>query len=105
MPSGPRIPIPTDALRAFCTRWGVLEFALFGSVLRDDFGPESDVDVMIEFLPGRGFTFENTPEIIDELRALLGRRVDVVEKNRIQNPYRRASMMAGRQVVYAQAAA
>lgn len=94
-------PIPLADIENFCRRFGVREFALFGSVLRDDFGPESDVDVMLEFLPGHGFTFENTPEIDAELRRIFGRDVDVIEKSRIRNPFRRHAILSSHKVLYA----
>ena len=97
----PKIDIPIERIKAFCAKWGVEEFSLFGSVLRDSFGPESDVDVMLKFKPGHGFTFENTPEIQDELEAIFGRPVDVIEKDRIRNPFRRHAIMSSYQVVYA----
>lgn len=77
------------------------EFAPFGSVLRDDFRPDSDVDVLVEFQPGSGFTFENTPVILDELESILGRTVDVVEKGRIRNRFREASILSSHRVMYA----
>jgi len=88
-------------IAAFCHKYGVEEFSLFGSILREDFGPDSDVDVMLKFKQGRGFTFENTPEIQDELEAMFGRPVDVVEKGRIRNAFRRHAIMSSYQVVYA----
>lgn len=91
----------TGKLRDFCVRYGVRELSLFGSVLREDFSPQSDVDILIEFLPGRGFTFENTPDIIDELTAIFGRRVDVAEKGTITNPFRRNAILGSARVVYA----
>ena|SRR5438034_11792106 len=97
----PHIELPLDRIAAFCRKYGVEEFSLFGSVLRDDFGPESDVDVMLKFSPGHGFTFENTPDIQDELEAMFGRSVDVIEKARIRNPFRRHAIMSSYQVVYA----
>ena len=97
----PQIPIPLPQIEAFCRKFGVREFALFGSVLRDDFSDQSDVDVMIEFNSGHGFTFENTPEIQDELERIFGRKVDVVEKGRIRNPFRRHSILSNHRVVYA----
>jgi len=90
-----------QAIEAFCRRFGVKEFSLFGSILRNDFGPESDVDVMLEFLPGHGFTFENTPEVLDDLRRIFGREVDVVEKSRIRNPFRRHAILSSHKVLYA----
>jgi predicted nucleotidyltransferase len=97
----PRIALPMDRIRAFCDKYGVAEFALFGSVLRDDFGPDSDVDVLLTFRTGHGFTFENTPDIQDDLEGMFGRRVDVVEKSRIRNPFRRAAILNSYRVVYA----
>lgn len=95
------IPIKADAVREFCLKWGVKELSLFGSILRPDFRPDSDVDVMLEFLPERGFTFENTPLIIEDLSLLFGRGVDVVEKGRIRNRFRRESILSNRRVMYA----
>lgn len=95
------IPLPMAQIEAFCQKYGVAELSLFGSAIRDDFGPGSDVDVMLQFHPGRGFTFENTPDIQDELEAIFGRPVDVIEKGRIGNPFRRHSIMSNYRVVYA----
>jgi uncharacterized protein len=97
----PKIDIPTDKIEVFCRKYGVEEFSLFGSVLRDDFGPDSDVDVMLKFAPGHGFTFENTPDILAELEAIFGREVDVIEKGRIRNPFRRHAIMSGYRVIHA----
>ncbi len=71
-----RIDIPRGPLEAFCRRHHVRRLALFGSVLRDDFGPESDVDILVEFEPGHvpGFAFF---DLQDELSRLVGRRVDL----------------------------
>ena len=71
-----QIAIPTDRLADFCRGRHIRKLMLFGSVLRDDFGPESDVDVLVEFEPGtrvglRFFTIER------ELSELLGRKVDL----------------------------
>jgi uncharacterized protein len=93
--------VPLPQIQAFCRKHGVVEFCLFGSVLREDFGPDSDIDIMLKFQPGRGFTFENTPDIQDELEAIFGRRVDVIEKGRIRNPIRQRAIMNSYRVVYA----
>ena len=85
-------PLPMKQIENFCRKYGVAEFSLFGSILRDDFGPDSDVDVMLAFHPGHGFTFENTPDIQDDLERLFGRPVDVIEKGRIRNPVRSATL-------------
>lgn len=85
----PNLPIrfPVDAVVAFCERNRIRRLSLFGSVLRDDFGPASDVDVLVEFEPG------NTPGLAyftmgDELGALLGRRVDLLTPNELSKYYR-----------------
>jgi uncharacterized protein len=95
------IEVPVEQIEAFCRKFHVRELSLFGSVLRSDFRPDSDVDVMLQFQPGHGFTFENTPEIQDELELIFGRRVDVIEKGRIRNPIRQRAIMSNHRVVYA----
>ena len=71
-----QIEIPTEALAEFCQQNHIRRLALFGSVLRDDFRPDSDVDVLVEFEPGHvpGLAFFGMQ---DELSELLGRRVDL----------------------------
>lgn len=71
-----RLDVEPDQLRDFCRRHGIRRLALFGSVLRDDFGPDSDVDVLVEFEPGRepGLAFFRMEE---ELSELVGRDVDL----------------------------
>jgi predicted nucleotidyltransferase len=72
------IPIPHDEIAAFCRKWGIRRLAFFGSVVRDDFGPESDVDVLVEFKPERTPGWEFFHDIPMELSALLdGRKVDM----------------------------
>lgn len=63
------IEVPTERIAAFCRRWKVTEFALFGSVLRDDFGPDSDIDVLVELAPNHGLGLFDWVDMIDELRA------------------------------------
>ena len=72
----PHISLPSLPLAAFCRRHGIRRLALFGSVLRDDFTPESDIDVLVEFESGRtpGLAFFGMQ---DELSRILGRRVDL----------------------------
>ncbi len=70
------IELDMDAIAAFCERNHIRKLSLFGSVLRDDFGPDSDIDVLVEFEPGKtpGFAFFAMER---QLGALLGRRVDL----------------------------
>lgn len=97
----PRISIADDELAAFCRRHHIRRLALFGSVLRDDFRPESDIDVLVEFAPGHtpGFSFI---AIQDELSALLdGRTVDLVTPNAL-NWRIRAQVLADAADLYAE---
>jgi hypothetical protein len=97
----PRINIPTAKIEDFCRRWKIKEFALFGSVLREDFRPDSDVDVLVSFEPDGGITFDNRVEMLDELAEIFGREVDMVEKDAIRNPFRRYDILTTKEVVYA----
>ena len=99
--SKPKINIPKDKIEDFCRRWKIKEFALFGSVLREDFRPDSDVDVLVSFEPDGGITFDNRVEMLDGLTAIFGREVDLVEKGTIRNPFRRHEILTTKEVVYA----
>lgn len=97
----PHINLPAERIAEFCRKWRVREFSLFGSVLRQDFRADSDVDVLLEFEEGASPTLEPWIDMRDELCALFGREVDVVEKRRLVNPFRRHHIMNNRQVLYA----
>ncbi|MBL8763058.1 MAG: nucleotidyltransferase family protein [Phycisphaerae bacterium] len=71
------IQLPTALIAAFCRSNGIARLSLFGSVLREDFGPESDVDVLVEFLPGRTPTLFSIAEMEASLSELIGRKVDL----------------------------
>lgn len=95
------VPVPPRRVAAFCRRWGVREFSLFGSVLRNDFGPKSDVDVMVQFAKGSKVSLWDWPAMQEELAAIFGRRVDLLEKGTVRNRLRKAAIEAERRVVYA----
>jgi len=97
----PRIDIPMERVRAFCTKWKVVEFSLFGSVLRDDFRPDSDIDVLLSFEEKSAWSLYDLVEMKDELKMIFGREVDLIEKEAIRNPYRRRAMLAEHEVLYA----
>ena len=88
-------------LEAFCRRWHVQELALFGSVLREDFRPDSDVDILITLRPGDRLSLDNRSAMMDELAEIFGRKVDLVEKRHIRNPFRRQAILTSKKVVYA----
>lgn len=97
----PQITIPVDRIEAFCRKWKVKEFALFGSVLREDFQPDSDVDVLVELLPDHGLSLYDWVDMIEELKSIFGRDVDLVSKGGLRNPIRRREILGGAQVLYA----
>lgn len=96
----PRIDISMDRIREFCQRWRVQELALFGSVLREDFSPDSDVDVLVTFAPDYQWGWGELAEMLDALKAIFGREVDLVEKDAVTNPFRRREILRTAQVVY-----
>lgn len=96
------LEIPAAQVQAFCKRWKVQEFSIFGSALRNDFRPDSDVDVLVSFTPEGGMTFESFVEMRAELSELFGgRQVDLVEKRLVRNPFRRYEILTTRKVLYA----
>jgi predicted nucleotidyltransferase len=96
-----RIDIPRDKIVEFCRKWMVKEFSLFGSVLRDDFGPDSDVDVLVVLEENAPWDLFDWVDMIDELKTIFGRDVDLVEKTAISNPFRRRNILRTHTVIYA----
>ncbi|HUT54694.1 MAG TPA: nucleotidyltransferase family protein [bacterium] len=97
----PRITVDMEKIKSFCRKWKVKELSLFGSVLTDDFRPESDVDVLVELRPGHGLTLYDWLDMADELKAIFGREVDLVAKRGLKNPFRRRNILESAEVVYA----
>jgi hypothetical protein len=93
--------IPKDKIHSFCKHWKVRELSLFGSALRDDFRPDSDVDVLVSFFDDARWSLFDLVDMADELRILFGRPVDLVEKEALRNPFRRQSILTTRKVIYA----
>jgi predicted nucleotidyltransferase len=95
-----KVTIPREAIAEFCQRHHIRRLALFGSVLRDDFDPDSDIDVLVEFEPGRVPDFFRLYDIEQELSALFGGHpVDLVTY-RALNRHLRSSVLASAQVQY-----
>jgi uncharacterized protein len=98
-----RIQVPYEEIAALCRKWRIRELALFGSVLRDDFRADSDVDVLVDFEPGAPWTLSSWLSIRDELSSLLGRPVDLVEKGAIEqsrNPFLKRHILMQMEPVY-----
>ena len=103
-PSG--FAIPREALAEFAQRWKIAELALFGSALRGDLRPESDVDLLVTFEPGAGWSLLDQVRMQDELSALIGRKVDLVSRRGIErsrNHIRRKAILDSAEVIYAAA--
>jgi hypothetical protein len=95
------IQIDRERIAEFCRKWRITEFSLFGSVLRGDFRPDSDVDVLVSLDPGAPWSLYEWVEMIDELKEIFGREVDLVEKTGLRNPFRRQGILKNREVIYA----
>jgi len=97
------LDLPMAQIKELCTRWQIVEFALFGSVLRDDFQPTSDIDVMITFAPDARKGLLTLVRVKHELEELLGREVDILTKNSIEqsrNTRRSHGILQSAQVLY-----
>lgn len=93
--------IDNKKIETFCQKWQIAEFSIFGSVLREDFGPDSDVDVLITFEPDIPWSLYDWIDMIEELKVIFGREVDLVESSGLRNPFRRHEILTTRQVLYA----
>jgi predicted nucleotidyltransferase len=87
---------PEQAIAEFCLRHGVKRLSLFGSILRVDFGPDSDVDLLVEFLPGRTPGMFGFGAMIEELGAMIGRQVDLRTPEDLSRYLRRGIMDSAR---------
>jgi predicted nucleotidyltransferase len=99
--STPKIPFPADQIAAFCQKWKITELAVFGSVLRNDFRPDSDVDVLVNFADDAHWSLYDWVDMQAELKGVLGRDVDLVEKKGVHNPFRRHAILTTKRVIYA----
>lgn len=96
------IPIPVEQVTAFCQRHPIRKLALFGSVLRDDFSPESDIDVLVEFLPHACISLLDMVSLEMELTTLLGRQVDLRTPQELSR-YFRDKVIDSSEVLYERA--
>lgn len=98
-----KFEVPKDRIADFCRRWKITEFALFGSVLRDDFQPDSDVDVLVNFAEDARWSLFDLVSMQEELSVIFGREVDLVSRRGIEhsrNPIRREAILSSAEVVY-----
>jgi predicted nucleotidyltransferase len=100
----PRIPVDRDKITAYCKKWKITEFSFFGSVLTDEFRPDSDVDVMVTFAEDVKWGLWDIGHMEDELKDMFGRKVDLITRKSVtqsENYLMRRSILAGTSVYYA----
>jgi len=101
----PRIPIDREKIADFCRKWKITELAFFGSVLREDFRPDSDVDVLVTFEEGAGWSLFDAVDMQQELEKLFGRKVDFVSRRAVEaskNWIRRRSILSTAEPLHVQ---
>ena len=99
-----KLRVSKETIANFCKKWKITEFGRFGSVLRDDFRPDSDVDVLVTFSPDSDWGIEHLLDMKEELESLFGRAVDLVEKRLVEesrNYIRRKHILSHMEAVYA----
>ena len=90
-----------DTLAAFCKKWRIRELSIFGSALREDFGPESDLDFLVSFDEEASWDLFDMVDMKAELEECFDRKVDLIEKEALRNPWRKREILSTREVVYA----
>lgn len=98
-----QVEIPKEKVAAFCRKWKIAEAWLFGSALREDFRPDSDVDVLVSFEPGAEWSFGQWLDMEEELGRILGRKVDLVKRKAVEeseNYIRRKHILSSLEPVY-----
>jgi uncharacterized protein len=98
------IELDSPAIREFCHQWRIEEMCAFGSILRDDFGPASDIDLLVTFAEGADWSLLDIVAAGQALSALLGRRVDLVERRAVEkspNRIRRQQVLGTAECIYA----
>ncbi|MBI4797634.1 MAG: nucleotidyltransferase family protein [Desulfarculus sp.] len=95
------IRFPVEKIEAFCLRWKVAELAVFGSARRGEMGPDSDVDLLIEFNQDASWSLLDWVDMIADLKLIFGREVDLVSKKGLRNPYRRQAILSEAEILYA----
>ncbi|MEA3350175.1 MAG: nucleotidyltransferase family protein [Chloroflexota bacterium] len=98
-----QIPLPKKEIAAFCRRWMVVEFALFGSTLRDDFSPNSDIDALVDFSSRSEWSLFEHIQMKQELKTLFGRKVDLITQRALEqsrNDLLRTEILESARVIY-----
>jgi predicted nucleotidyltransferase len=101
----PRVKVDRERIGRFCHRWKIAEFSLFGSALQDDFGPESDVDVLVAFDPEARWSLLDMVEMREELKEIFMREVDLLTRRAVERSHnwiRRRAILESAECIYAQ---
>lgn len=101
-----KLELPEKEISAFCKRWMVTEFAIFGSALGDEFHADSDVDILVSFAPNATITLFDMVQMQDELEEIFGRDVDLISKRGVEqsrNYLRKKNILENAQVIHATA--
>lgn len=97
------IALPIDAIQSFCQRWQIAELSVFGSILRDDFHTNSDVDFLYALKPNTRWRLSDLIDAEEELEKMLGRKVDLVGKTTIEQSHnwlRKQNILSSAKVIY-----
>ena len=97
------LALPIDQITKFCQQWQIIELSLFGSILRDDFRADSDIDILVAFAPTANWGLLDHAQMQEELEAVLSRRVDLISKRAIErssNWIRRQEILSTAQTIY-----
>lgn len=98
-----RVEVPKERIARFCDQWMITELALFGSVLRDDFREDSDVDVLATFSPAARWNLFDFAEMREELTRIFGREVDLVSRRGLEasrNYLRRRAILSSTETIH-----
>lgn len=96
-----QVQLEREFLAEFCRKWRIRELSIFGSALRSDFGPDSDLDFLVSFQPETPLDLFDLLDMKEELEIRFSRPVDLVEKEALRNPWRKYEIMRTREVIYA----
>jgi predicted nucleotidyltransferase len=98
-----QIELPREKIADFCRKWQVRELSVFGSVLTEQFGPDSDIDVLVDFQPTASHGLCDLVSMQDELQEILGRKVDLLTRRAVEdsrNYIRRKAILSSLEVVH-----
>ena len=99
------LALPIDQIAKFCQQWQIIELSLFGSILRDDFHADSDIDILVAFAPTANWGLLDRAQMQEELEAVLSRQVDLISKraiDRSSNPIRHPEILSTAQTIGSQ---